>query len=299
MKVFWGMLFLAVLGAISWLVVDFRRPNGPLTPAGMDQAVDGSPTASRLGSETLPHDAASEKSETAAAVETGEAAQSADDPPLIPADSKTPTPQETQQSRSEIPPHQVELDLEAMVSGASADPPPEIETEVSGSAALVGESVTEIVPSTLVIRDDGSLLLDDRFTISGKGTVEEPFRISWDLLTSAQMLYNPRLGKRQLPERITMLNGKYVSITGYVCMPLAATHTDELLSMLNQWDGCCIGVPPTPYDAVEVKLSERLPMRMNVSAYGAVTGKFVVEPYLAENWLLGLYRMEGAKLSLQ
>ena len=35
-----------------------------------------------------------------------------------------------------------------------------------------------------------------------------------------------------------------------------AESADASLMMLNQWDGCCIGVPPTPYDAIEVKLKE-------------------------------------------
>ena len=44
---------------------------------------------------------------------------------------------------------------------------------------------------------------------------------------------------------------KVVAIVGEV---------NEALVMLNQWDGCCIGVPPTPYDAVEVRLRmEQLP----------------------------------------
>ena len=67
--------------------------------------------------------------------------------------------------------------------------------------------------------------------------------------------------------------------------------------MLNQWDGCCIGVPPSPYDAIEVKLEkERKGWRRHSINFGAIDGVFKVEPYLIENWLVGLYLFEAASI---
>ena len=68
--------------------------------------------------------------------------------------------------------------------------------------------------------------------------------------------------------------------------------------MLNQWDGCCIGVPPTPYDAIEVKLLEPAKRggRHASFNFGGVRGTFRVDPYLVENWLVGLYILDGARM---
>jgi hypothetical protein len=78
------------------------------------------------------------------------------------------------------------------------------------------------------------------------------------------------------------------------------SETKELLVMLNQWDGCCIGVPPTPYDAIEVKLTEPAKRggKHATFNYGTVEGRLKVEPYLVENWLVGLYLLEDAQLKL-
>ncbi|MFZ9882445.1 MAG: hypothetical protein ACO3QC_13715, partial [Phycisphaerales bacterium] len=108
----------------------------------------------------------------------------------------------------------------------------------------------------------------------------------------------PRLGEKAIPARIAFLSGKRVRISGYLAFPLIAPTASECLVMLNQWDGCCIGIPPTPYDAVEVKLAEELKgWRKHTINFGAVEGTFKVDPYLVENWLVGLYLLEGARIN--
>ena len=72
-----------------------------------------------------------------------------------------------------------------------------------------------------------------------------------------------------------------------------------ILLMRYMWDACCIGVPPTPYDAVEVRLSEPHEVkRGHTFSYGTVQGLLKVDPYLVNNWLVGLYLMEEASLKL-
>ena len=108
----------------------------------------------------------------------------------------------------------------------------------------------------------------------------------------------PRLGEKKLPARIAFLSGKRVKIAGYLAFPLVAPTASECLLMLNQWDGCCIGVPPTPYDAVEVRLaSEIKSWKRHTINFGTIEGTFKVEPYLVENWLVGLYLFENATLN--
>jgi hypothetical protein len=64
--------------------------------------------------------------------------------------------------------------------------------------------------------------------------------------------------------------------------------------MLNTWDGCCIGVPPTPYDAVEVRLVGALKSDDRFAIAGSVVGKFSVKPYVVKNWLVGIYIIDDA-----
>ncbi len=154
-----------------------------------------------------------------------------------------------------------------------------------------------IVAGNLLKQADGSILADNKYVISGEGTVEKPYRVTWDCLTSASQTYIPRLQQNNIPQRVAMLDGKWIRIEGYLAFPLMLQESSEILAMLNQWDGCCIGVPPTPYDAIEVKLAIPVkPGRRHTYNFGTITGKFKVDPYLVENWLVGLYQLETASL---
>jgi hypothetical protein len=156
-----------------------------------------------------------------------------------------------------------------------------------------------VVPGSIVQGPKGVLLADDRFEIEGDGTLENPYRVSWELLVSAGESYRPRVGDRGIPQRIAMLDGKWVAIDGYVAFPMLVGTTSEALVMLNRWDGCCIGVPPSPYDAIEVKLDRPVVRtQMHAIDYGEVVGVLEVEPYLVDDWLVGLYLMDNATMKL-
>jgi len=146
-------------------------------------------------------------------------------------------------------------------------------------------------------KPDGSLLFDDKYIVKGKGTQEDPYKVTWDQLVSAQNEYAPKEGRKTIPPRIQALHDKWLDITGYVAFPLMTAEADELLSMMNQWDGCCIGVPPTPYDAVEVRLASTVSGNARLTTYGSIKGKFKVDPHLVGGWLVGLYVMDQAKLT--
>jgi hypothetical protein len=162
---------------------------------------------------------------------------------------------------------------------------------------------TRIVPGNIVPRTDAKsgerlLYADGKYEIRGAGTPENPYRVSWECLASASESYIPRLNEHDLPQRVAMLDGAWVQVEGYLAFPLMVSETKELLVMLNQWDGCCIGVPPTPYDAIEVKLLEpakRSGAHANFN-FGGVKGKLKIDPYLVENWLVGLYLLEDAAM---
>jgi hypothetical protein len=168
--------------------------------------------------------------------------------------------------------------------------------EDDAAAAAAPDAPTE---AKIVQQPDGSMLIDDRFIVSGAGTEKDPYRITWEMLVSANETYRPRLGKTELPARIKMLDGKHVKITGYLAFPLAAQEIEEALVMLNQWDGCCIGVPPSPYDALETRLSEPLKFdKGHVFQYGTASGRLKIDPYLVNNWLVGLYLLEDASIEM-
>jgi hypothetical protein len=149
----------------------------------------------------------------------------------------------------------------------------------------------------LITREDGTMVADGRYPIRGKGTLQEPFKITWEHLISAEEEYVPREGRSEIPKRIAMLHDKHVEITGYVAFPMLMDEADELLVMLNQWDGCCLGVPPTPYDAVEVRLKDFVTGNARMTSYGTLKGIMKVEPHLVGEWLVGLYMMEDASMA--
>lgn len=140
-------------------------------------------------------------------------------------------------------------------------------------------------------------LLAGRFPLRGSGTKADPFRLPWEAFVAVRETYRPRTGHNDLPEWLDRIDGKYIALTGYLMLPLVQEATDEVLLMRNQWDGCCIGVPPTPYDGIEVKLNKPMAgqssWRMN---YGTITGKLAVDPYIVSGWLIGLYLLDDAAL---
>ncbi|MHC4793950.1 MAG: LysM peptidoglycan-binding domain-containing protein [Planctomycetota bacterium] len=158
----------------------------------------------------------------------------------------------------------------------------------------------KVVPGELVRLADDRIVADGEFTIRGEGTRESPYRVSWELLASAADGYRPSLGERDIPQRIAALDGAWIRIDGYVAFPLGGAESTEILAMLNQWDGCCIGIPPTPYDAIEVALSAPVPRsQRHAVTFGSLTGRLQVSPYLVENWLVGLYLMDDAELRIE
>lgn len=166
-----------------------------------------------------------------------------------------------------------------------------------GSApAAPAPAASATAAAKLAPRGDGTTLVDDRFILKGSGTREDPYVTTWEMLVSAQESYQPRLGRKIIPDRLKMLDGKWIRIAGFIAFPLMAQSQDEMLMMLNQWDGCCIGVPPTPYDAIEVKLKAAAKGDDRLRVSGSVTGILRVDPYLVKDWLVSLYLMDDAEL---
>lgn len=160
------------------------------------------------------------------------------------------------------------------------------------------EEAPVVVNLTITATEEGALQIGDKFTITGKGTKDEPYLVPWDFLVSVRQAYSPREGRKDIPEHIAFFDGKYISISGYLQFPLASPQPTECLVMLNQWDGCCIGVPPTPYDAIEVALSTPATQAEKFAVEGRIVGKLKIDPYLVGNWLIGLYLLGDATVDV-
>jgi len=140
---------------------------------------------------------------------------------------------------------------------------------------------------------DGSfrVLATDTLVI-GEGSADSPYRLSWKLLKSVENGYDPKSGDESLPDWLDLLDGKAVTIEGHSLVPVIADTTRELLIMQNPWDGCCIGVPPSPYDAIEATLEHDVDFGSSAVGYGTITGTFYLDPYVVDGWVLGLYIIE-------
>lgn len=136
--------------------------------------------------------------------------------------------------------------------------------------------------------------------IPGSGTAEDPYRLTWNAFASAERDYNPRQGKTDLPAWTTALDGKRITIDGYVLIPQTGYNGQgPVLAMQYQFDGCCIGIPPGPYNSAEVHLSGELDTSnfFHPVAYGTITGTFKADPYLIQQWLMGLYVLNDAEVT--
>ena len=151
-------------------------------------------------------------------------------------------------------------------------------------------------PRSYELRPDGSFrVIEQDVWVQGAGTAAKPYVLSWDVLKTVEKSYDPRNGKKTIPDWLDHLDGKVVQIEGNTLVPVVATTTRELLVMQNPWDGCCIGVPPTPYDAIEVVLNHDVDFGNSAVGFGSVLGTFYLDPYIVDGWVLGLYIVEDAK----
>jgi hypothetical protein len=258
------------------------------TPAPAPPTVAAKPSTTSAPQAETPKTTETPKTAEAPKTTTTAATPAAADPGKSSPDPKPATP--TKPTDAAKPETKTDTKPDAKVESK-----PDPKTEAKPSAAKV-ES-----PAGLNVRlepqEDGSTLVDGKYVIKGVGTKEDPYRVTWEMLTSVEETYRPRLGKKVIPDRVKMLDGKFVRISGYIAFPVMASSGDEMLMMLNQWDGCCIGVPPTPYDAIEVKLKAAAKGNDRLRTSGTLSGKFKVDPYLVKDWLISLYVMDDGELS--
>lgn len=265
MKIFWTLLVLVVGAGVAFLA--FGQGPGPAAKATTQEA---EVSASTRDVEATPQPSASESPRSP----VPEAAK--------PAADAGPSPATETQVTSATP--------ASPVIAPPAPAPPEAGDAIASD--LPDQIDGYLVTPVLVQHNaDGSTTLDATYTLKGDGTKANPYDITWEMLTSAQQTFDPKAGKKKIPGVVAFLHRKFVRVRGYIAFPLQVKEPRELLSMLNQWDGCCIGVPPTPYDAIEVNLTSSVAGNARFATSGSVAGKFLVKPYVTGDWLVGLYVM--------
>jgi hypothetical protein len=170
---------------------------------------------------------------------------------------------------------------------------------LAGGAApqAAAPEVTVGAPARIERVDDRTIRVDDRFTIRGSGTEADPYQVSWEMLASSAQGVDAAAGRYEIPGRIADLRGAWIRISGYWAPPLQVLETREAMVMLNKWDGCCIGLPPTPFDSIEASFAQPLAVKgKHLFRFGTFKGRLSVEPFAAGTFLLGMYRLQDAVL---
>lgn len=329
MKIFWSLIGVAVV-VTGLLLVGGESEGG--VPAGDvgEPVVVSSPVASEPDSgERLPSDPDVPEQ---VAIEPPVRESSPDVEPEAVATTIEQVPQDVMTIASDIasvgqsdspltgdaPGDVLAVDAETVVAAFAAEELGREAVEERGLAAAGAEGGPEDAPSEVSVTDvrvmaeaegsgqeavashssEAQQASTSAQVLSGAGTKDEPYQLSWDVLLSAKATYDPRNGKEEIPASIEALNGKWVAISGYSLFPQANSQPRELLIMLNAWDGCCIGVPPSPYDAVEVTLARSV-SEERFAQTGKVVGRLNVDPYLVGEWLIGLYTISDAEFAVE
>ena len=229
--------------------------------------------------------------EAVEAVEKVQAAQEVEEVvETIPEPEPVIEPVEPVEEVIEEPIEQAMIESQPIPEVIAPEPAPEIASE--SAAPIVVQAEPEPSYERL---DDGTIKVKATGTIiTGSGTQDDPFVLDWASMRSVARGYNPKQGKEVLPDWLDMLDERFVRITGNTLVPVIATTTREVLVMQNPWDGCCIGIPPSPYDAIEVTLNHDVDFGNSAVGYGTVEGVFFLDPYVVDGWVLGLYLIEDA-----
>ena len=187
----------------------------------------------------------------------------------------------------------------ALVAAPAAAPIP---TPLAALAPPVVTTTTTTAPkvtvgakATIERIDHQTVRIDGKYMVRGSGSESDPYQITWELLTSAARTVDASKSIYEVPGRIADLRGAWVQISGYWAPPLQVFQTKEAMFMLNKWDGCCIGLPPTPFDSIEATFTKPFAVQgQHLYRYGTIKGRLEIEPFAAGMFLLGFYRLHDA-----
>ncbi|MCA9297304.1 MAG: hypothetical protein KC983_12325 [Phycisphaerales bacterium] len=289
MKFFWSIMLLIGLGAAVMSLARTDRPDNDVAGAAAPASVLTTPM------------------ETVDEPIVAEAQRAPEMPDEAVADA---TPDATPDVTPDVTPDEIaepaaERREEPVAESAPADPAwAEAPTDAPPATAFSGFVRTEHVAGhtgTATTVQNGTMTFEIPPTsakiLGGAGTKQNPYRITFDVLGLAYHTYRPSADLYEMPELVSSIDGDWISLTGYHIFPAAMSQVQEMLLTKTMWDGCCIGIPPSPYDGVEIKLAEPIdPAILRSSPIATVQGRLRIDPYLHDHWLLSLYIIEDARI---
>ncbi len=98
----------------------------------------------------------------------------------------------------------------------------------------------------------------------------------------------------RVPEDVRALDGRWVTLTGNLLVPWAESEVTRFVLAKNPWDGCCLGIPPGPYDSVAVELRVGKKLADRYSSVQTISGRFRVQLERSEGYVTGLYKLVDA-----
>jgi len=181
------------------------------------------------------------------------------------------------------------------VAAPVATPVAALAPPVVTTTTTTAPKVTVGAKATIERIDHQTVRIDGKYLVRGSGSESDPYQITWELLTSAARTVDASKSIYEVPGRLADLRGAWVQISGYWAPPLQVFQTKEAMFMLNKWDGCCIGLPPTPFDSIEATFAKPFAVQgQHLYRYGTIKGRLEIEPFAAGMFLLGFYRMHDA-----
>jgi hypothetical protein len=181
------------------------------------------------------------------------------------------------------------------IPAASPDHTAKVQFKIPTPPRADGGVVEREEKPRLLRMKDGSLIIDNYWTIlSGDGSAENPYRLTWDLLLSAQSEFDP--AAPQLPDRLKWLDGKFVVLKGYTLQSITNGATGEFLLNDQLMDNCPICTARSVFATASVKTKTPEKLDRGVINVFTVRGQFKAQPVVRAGFLLGVYFLEDAEI---
>jgi hypothetical protein len=138
--------------------------------------------------------------------------------------------------------------------------------------------------------------------LAGAGTPQDPFVVGFDKLAAfaytvpdGPVETNAPAGPSQIPDPVRALDGKFVSLKGFM-LPLKVEKglVTELLLMRDQ-SMCCYGVVPKINEWVSVKMTGA-GVKPTMDSAVTLHGTMKVGEIYESGYLVGIYAMDGEEM---
>lgn len=104
-----------------------------------------------------------------------------------------------------------------------------------------------------------------------------------------------RKANNPIPEKLKVLQGKEVSLAGYMIPMSEALDVTEFMLVQVPFFGCCYSVPPEPNETVMVKMQKGKSTPYVYSPI-RVTGKFKIEETKIDGFVVSVYEIEASQV---